>query len=124
MNIARKFARRYYDAIILMAHPFVPDHVVACEYSRDGAIIIGNAIPIVTSGNISLSDDGENISWSADATHFLDNIDDAIAALTSCHTIKTGDIIAVNLPISIPIPMGYDSIFSLNSIPALRIKVR
>lgn len=107
LAVAPKFARRYYSALTVLAHPFVEGDNVEYEFSRDAAIM--------HNADIKLSDIPESISVSVtgDATFSTEisaedlcrRLDSLLSEVSRCHTLKTGDIVA--LPLGLPLlPMA------------------
>ena len=105
--MAPKFARRYYSALTVLAHPFVEGDNVEYEFSRDAAIMLN--------ADIKLSDLPESMSVSVtgDATFSTEisaedlcrRLDSLLSEVSRCHTLKTGDIVA--LPLGLPLlPMA------------------
>lgn len=91
--VAPKFASRYYDAMTLM---FVPrceapeaDVLLGC---MDGGAIVGNWIELTDTIDI----DGLGLSLSNFA------IDDFLARVSRHTTLKTGDILALEIPEAAP----------------------
>ena len=107
LAVAPKFARRYYSALTVLAHPFVEGDNVEYEFSRDAAIMLN--------ADIKLSDLPESMSVSVtgDATFSTEisaedlcrRLDSLLSEVSRCHTLKTGDIVA--LPLGLPLlPMA------------------
>lgn len=87
--VARKFASRYYDAMTLMFVPMCEspeaDVLLGC---MDGGAVAGSWIPLAEAIDI----DGLNHLFSEFA------IDDFLARASRHTTLKTGDILALEIP--------------------------
>ncbi len=140
MNIAQKFAPRYYNAICLMAHPHeCADAETHFEWTRDGALIKGNDMEQLPEDNVTVSVSVENNNGDNNAaprtnvqspvdiiaTDFYKEINKAIEAISAYHTLKTGDLIALQInaePLKLIENVDYK--LSINNTHALTVKVR
>lgn len=114
-NIEARFARRYYDALCLMAHPGVPGVELPYEYSRDNAILAGDTVKLDSlpqSPTITLSGDAQaRLELQRDC--LLAQLDALVEHLSAFHTLRTGDLVALPLPLP-PLPMSQRADFRLN----------
>lgn len=101
--IPAKFAHRYYDAVTLgvMPRPDVADTANGMLAAFDGALLLGDWLPLPADGAIEASTPTGAVSL---GSQLVDVAPAAIACLSEYATIKTGDIVGLTtfLPIADP----------------------
>ena len=88
-NISAKFVERYVDAVTLVWHPMADDVAPSVLQSMDSAVVVGQWVESLD----CLMIDGET-----DVTLTLHAAMSLLADASKYMTLKTGDIVAVELP--------------------------
>lgn len=124
-GVAERFARRYYDSLSVVVHPRPAVGGSFYEWTRDGAILAGDHVPV---GNIADKTQvriGE-AAYTVDIAQMLDEFDRLLCDVTEHHTIKTGDMLMLPLaevpPVALKRPLTLD--VTLGETRVLRLKVR
>lgn len=131
MNIATRFAPRYYGPLTVVAHPRAPR--TDYEWSRDAAVVVNGeldikACPAECTLTVSGSD-GSDSPFEARTRIGLEpllaDINSRISDISRWHTLKTGDIVALKTTIEpLPMPIGADYRISLDGNEMLHLKAR
>lgn len=125
-HIAPKFARRYYDGIVVCAHPWAAlSSAPSNDWWRDGAIVAGRTFECAGLPDevVVTVSDGSQVFFNLD--HLYEQLDLAVVRASRLATIKTGDILAVQLPGDpIPVTEGTDFTVHVDTERALLFKTR
>lgn len=125
MNIAPKFANRYFNNITVATHPHNATADVSVEWSRDGSVIKGVDIPADRlTDSLAVSVDGSP-AVSFAKSEITDLLEKAVCRASALVTLKTGDIVFV--PVDIPpvnLSQGTDFGLFLNQSLILKFKTR
>ncbi len=131
MNIASRFAPRYFESITILAHPTIAGQNIPYEWTRDCAII--------NNGDLSLENAPERIKICINAPgepnksatvelekkQLIDTLAEAVSAISRWHTLKTGDIIAIPLELSpLNLNTGANYFINIDSLTLLHLKSR
>ena len=124
-GVAERFASRYYDSLSVVVHPRPAVAGSFYEWTRDGAILAGDHVPV---GDIAGKTEvriGET-SYAVDIAQMLGEFDRLLCDVTEHHTIKTGDMLMLPLagvpPVALKRPLTLD--ITLGKTRVLRLKVR
>lgn len=125
MNIAPKFANRYFNNITVAAHPHNSTADVAVEWTRDGSVIKGEDIPAEQlPDSFSVSVNGSH-DVAFDKSEIIQSLEKAVCRASALVTLKTGDIVFV--PVDIPcvnLSQGTDFGLFINQSLILKFKTR
>lgn len=123
MNIAPKFANRYYDALCLIMHP---QNILETpyEWTRDGAIILGPAFEIPQPNQLTVKINGAPAAG-FNTGQTCPKFDQLIAHISLYHTLKHGDIVAFELNAP-PLPLAQQTNIAatIGSACAFTLKIR
>lgn len=123
-GVATKFARRYYDRICVVVHPCPAEASTCSEWTRDGAILASDHITLDTLGDTAtLAVDDE--TYTIDIAAKFVELDALLGDITACHTIKTGDMLLLPLPVAaIALERPLTREISLDGKRIMKLKVR
>ena len=124
-HIPERFATRYFDSVVVCAHPSptTTDNPWA-EWWRDGALECGDPVKLSDlDESLNLVCDGQTLTL--DREDLTRRIVDAIVRASAFATLKTGDMVLVELPLS-PIPLAerVDFTVTVNDRQMLKFKTR
>lgn len=125
--VAPKFARRYYDAVTLMARlrPAVPLRLPASaiDTAFDSSVVVGDWIGIPADESSLRLGLGGTIQ--ADVVLDLDVVDDTLSWLSSYFMIKHGDIIVPgDVPELVQVEMDHSMNVTVNDMVCLDFKIK
>lgn len=124
-GVAERFARRYYDSLSVVVHPRPNVAGSFYEWTRDGAILVGDHIPVSDIADRTEICIGET-SYRVDIAQMLEAFDRLLSDITEHHTVKTGDMLMLPLtgmpPVVLKHPLTLD--ITLGTLRVLRLKVR
>lgn len=124
-GVAERFARRYYDRVAVVVHPSPAIAGSFYEWTRDGAVLAGDHIPVADLADKMELHIGET-SYPVDVSRILGEFDKLLSDITEHHTIKTGDMLMLPLagipPVALERPLTLD--ITLGVTRVLRLKVR
>ncbi len=124
-GVAERFARRYYDCLSVVVHPRPAVAGSFYEWTRDGAILVGDHVSIGDIADKTEVRIGET-SYTVDIAQLFGEFDRLLSDVTEHHTIKTGDMLMLPLagvpPVALKRPLTLD--ITLGEMRVLRLKVR
>lgn len=125
MHIDLRFARRYYNSMVVATHQrAVHDEAASAEWLRDGALAMGTPVALGGSDEV-LALDIAGLRLDIPVSQFEQLVNAAIEYISRFVTLRTGDLVL--LPIgapALPVREGTDFDCEVNGDVVLKFKTR
>lgn len=99
MHISEKFAPRYYADLTIVVHPLNSGAVPSLEWMRDGALVTGEGRMPASAGCGTVAIEAAGHICNVEMEALLNDFNRAIAEVSRYMTLKTGDMILLDIPI-------------------------